>query len=117
MKKTIMLALVASAAMMSSNVFASSKIEAGKEAVKKFNCASCHGDQFNNGIDPSYPKLAGQNKDYLEHALKAYKRGAVGLAGRSNAIMEAQVKELSNKDIENIAAYLHSLPPSLVMKK
>ena len=104
-------------ATTATSALADSKIAAGKEAVKKFNCAACHGDQFNNGIDPSYPKLAGQHKDYLEHALKAYKRGAVGLAGRSNAIMEGQVKELSNQDIENIAAYLHSLPPSLVMKK
>ena len=119
MKKTTLIALLLSlgATLTATSAIASSKIEAGKEAVKKFNCASCHGDQFNNAIDPSYPKLAGQHKDYLEHSLKAYKRGAVGLAGRSNAIMQGQVAQLTNEDMANIAAYLHSLPPSLVMKK
>lgn len=119
MKKTTLIALLLSlgATLTATSAIASSKIEAGKEAVKKFNCAVCHGDQFNNAIDPSYPKLAGQHQDYLEHALKAYKRGAVGLAGRSNAIMQGQVAQLTNEDMANIAAYLHSLPPSLVMKK
>ena len=33
------------------------------------------------------------------------------------AIMAGQVKDLSKKDIQNIAAYLHSLPGSLVLGK
>ncbi len=31
------------------------------ELLKKGNCASCHGENFNKPIDPSYPKLAGQH--------------------------------------------------------
>jgi cytochrome c553 len=49
--------------------------------------------------------------------LTAYRRGADGPNGRSNAIMGAQVKPLSSQDIKNIAAYLHSLPGSLVVQK
>ncbi|WMW79049.1 cytochrome c [Undibacterium cyanobacteriorum] len=113
--KKIVLAIAMIAA--SSTAFAGGNIAAGKEAAAKFNCASCHGDKFTNPIDPSYPKLAGQHKDYLVQALKAYQRGANGLAGRSNAIMEGQAKALSNADIENIAAYLNSLPTELVLKK
>lgn len=114
MKKIALgLALVAIATVAN----AGGNVAAGKEAVAKFNCASCHGDKFTNPIDPSYPKLAGQHKDYLVQALKAYQRGANGLAGRNNAIMEAQAKALNNADIENIAAYLHSLPTDLVLKK
>lgn len=105
------------ALIMSSAAFAGANIEAGKAAAAKFNCASCHGANYNEPIDPSYPKLAGQHKDYLVQALKSYQRGAVGLAGRSNAIMEAQAKALSNADIENIAAYLNSLQGGLVLKK
>lgn len=115
MKKITLIAVLL--AVTSAPAFASNKIEAGKAAVAKFNCASCHGADFSSPIDPSYPKLAGQHKDYLAQALKAYKRGAQGLAGRSNAIMEGQVKELTNADIVNISAYLQSLPSQLVLKK
>lgn len=100
----------------SSFAFAGANVEVGKKLATD-KCVSCHGDTFNNPIDPSYPKLAGQHKDYLAQALRAYKRGAAAANGRSNAIMEGQAKELSNADIENIAAYLHSLPGNLVLKK
>jgi len=111
------IALVALSLTFSASAFAAGNIEAGKVAAAKFNCASCHGANYNEPIDPSYPKLAGQHKDYLVNALKAYQRGAVGTAGRSNAIMEAQAKALSNADIENISAYFASLKGSLVLKK
>lgn len=114
MKKTLL------AVMLSAASFAAvgaGNIEAGKVAAEKFNCASCHGANYSTPIDPSYPKLAGQHQDYIVQALKAYQRGADGAYGRSNAIMGAQAKALSNADIQNIAAYLHSLPGSLVLKK
>jgi cytochrome c553 len=90
---------------------------AGKAASEKYNCAACHGKDFNSPIDPGYPKLAGQHRDYLEHALVAYQRGADGPNGRGNAIMGAQAKPLSREDISNIAAYLSSLRGSLVVEK
>jgi len=85
--------------------------------VEKFGCASCHGKDFNSPIDPTYPKLAGQHQDYLVHTLVAYQRGAQVGNGRINAIMNGQAKALSSKDIQDIAAYLHSLPGSLVLRK
>jgi cytochrome c553 len=111
------IAFAALALMTSTATFAGANVEAGKVAAAKFNCASCHGANYSDPIDPSYPKLAGQHKDYLVQALKSYQRGAVGTSGRSNAIMEAQAKALSNSDIQNIAAYLSSLQGSLVLKK
>ncbi|MES2128496.1 MAG: cytochrome c [Pseudomonadota bacterium] len=99
-------------ALLSLNAFAGGNVANGEALAKKNNCAACHGDKFNNPIDPSYPKLAGQHQDYLEHALTAYKRGD-GPNGRSNAIMGGQVKALSNKDVADLAAYLHSLPTTL----
>jgi len=91
--------------------------QAGKLLVEKFACASCHGKDFNSPIDPSYPKLAGQHQDYLQRALIAYRRGDSAMNGRTNAIMSAQAKALSDKDIADIAAYLHGLPGSLVLEK
>lgn len=109
--------LAAAAVLVSFNAFAAGNIEAGKAATEKYNCFSCHGKDYNTPIDPSYPKLAGQHADYLVTAMTAYKRGADGANGRGNAIMGAQVKPLSSQDIKDIAAYLHSLPGTLVLRK
>lgn len=115
MKKSLLIA-----ALLSSLPFAAvagGDIEAGKEAAKKYNCASCHGDNFSSPKDPAYPKLAGQHADYIAQALRAYQRGGDAANGRANPTMGAQAKALSNKDIQNIAAYLSSLPGELVLKK
>lgn len=95
---------------------AGGNVDAGKALAEKYACATCHGKDYNSPIDPSYPKLAGQHRDYLEHALVAYKR-ADGANGRNNAIMTGQVKPLSNQDIRDIAAYLHSLPGTLTTRR
>jgi cytochrome c553 len=121
MKKTFaaLLAALSGAAisLACANAFAAGDAAAGKAAVTKYSCAACHGADFKSPIDPSYPKLAGQHQDYLEHALLGYQRGTDGPNGRGNAIMGAQAKPLSHVDIQNIAAYLHSLPGTRVLEK
>ncbi len=112
MKKILALLAVA----LSFNAFAGN-IEAGKAAAQKYNCAACHGADYQNPVDPSYPKLAGQHADYLEHALTAYQRGAGAPNGRGNAIMGGVAKPLSKTEIKDLAAYLASLPGSLVLRK
>jgi cytochrome c553 len=109
--KKIVFALICSA--LSFSAMAGGNVAAGKAVADKYSCFACHGKDYNTPIDPSYPKLAGQHKDYLVHALTAYKRGD-SANGRSNAIMTGQVKPLSNQDIQDLAAYLHSLPGTLV---
>ncbi len=112
--KKIITALFCSA--LSFGAVAGGNIDAGKALAEKYSCASCHGKDFNAPIDASYPKLAGQHKDYLEHALISYKRGDAP-NGRNNAIMTGQVKPLTNQDIKDLAAYLHSLPTTLVIHR
>ena len=102
---------------LSLSAHAAGNIDAGRAAAEKYNCASCHGKDYNTPIDPGYPKLAGQHRDYLAHTLVAYQRGAAGPNGRGNAIMSAQAKALSRQDISNIAAYLNSLPGTLVLRR
>lgn len=114
MKKTLLAVLLSA---VSFATLAGGNVDAGKQAAEKFNCASCHGKDFRTPVDPTYPKLAGQHADYIAQALKSYQRGADMANGRGNAIMGAQAKALSNSDIQNIAAYLQSLPGSLVLKK
>lgn len=101
---------------MSMSAFAAGNVTNGEALAKKYNCAACHGADYNKPIDPSYPKLAGQHADYLKQAMVAYKRGA-GAHGRNNPIMIGQVQPLSNSDMADIAAYLHSLPSGLVLKR
>ncbi|MFN3789006.1 c-type cytochrome [Massilia sp.] len=112
--KKLFSALLAGAFCMGSA--AAADVAKGEALVKKYNCASCHGADYNKPIDPSYPKLAGQHADYLAHSLRAYKRGA-GSNGRINPIMAGQVQPLSNKDMADIGAYLASLPSQLVVSK
>lgn len=114
--KTLVIAAGLSA-LFAGNAVAGGNVAAGKALVEKYNCASCHGKDFNTPIDPSYPKLAGQHKDYLAHALNSYKRGADAANGRGNAIMGGQVKELNAQNIKDIAAYLHSLPGNMVVRR
>jgi cytochrome c553 len=95
---------------------AGGNVQNGKALTEKYNCANCHGKDFNTPIDPNTPKLAGQHADYVLHALKGYKRGDAP-GGRSNPIMGSQVKDLNNKAMEDIASYIHSLPGSLVLQK
>jgi cytochrome c553 len=103
----------AAAAVLSSVAFAAqaADVAAGKAKADTV-CAACHGKDGNTPIDPSYPKLAGQYRDYLERSLLDYKSGA-----RKNAIMAGQVQPLSRADIENLAAYYASLPGSMRVKR
>jgi cytochrome c553 len=81
--------------------------------LTKGACASCHGENFNKPIDGAYPKIAGQFPDYLYTALKSYKVEGNPQIGRGNAIMSAQVKQFSNKELKAIANYLGSLPADM----
>lgn len=73
---------------------------AGKE--KAGACAACHGAA---GISPNpvWPSLAGQHQTYLVAALKAYKDGT-----RQDAMMAGIVKNLTETDMRQLAAYYAS---------
>ena len=71
--------------------------EAGKE--KSRTCAACHGAD-GNSASPDFPRLAGQHYDYLIKSMNDYKSGK-----RKNPIMAPQAAPLSQRDIEDLAAY------------
>lgn len=87
------------------------EIADGRQKAEEI-CAACHGKDGNTPIDPTYPRLAGQHRDYLEHSLLDYKAER-----RKNPIMGAQAKMLSREDIRNLAAYYASLPGTLEAKR
>ena len=72
-------------------------VEKGREKADQV-CAACHGKDGNTPIDPSYPKLGGQHRDYLERALLDYREDR-----RKNAIMGGQAKALS-RDVDHAIA-------------
>lgn len=69
-------------------------------------CATCHGS---NGIAtaPMYPNLAGQNVQYFVNALEAYRDG--GRSGGTAGLMVPMAKQLSDQDMQDLAAYYQSL--------
>jgi cytochrome c553 len=105
MKRFFASMLIAALAVSAGTVSAKGDIEAGK--AKAVTCQACHGADGNAGIDPQYPRLAGQYHDYLARALHEYKNGE-----RKNPIMAGFAATLSDEDIENVSSYFASLPES-----
>ena len=73
---------------------------AGKEKAK--TCAACHGAD-GNSASADFPKLAGQHYDYLVKSMQGYKAGT-----RKNPIMAPMGANLSQRDMEDLAAYFSS---------
>lgn len=82
-------------------------VAAGGSAAASFAkaqaCTACHG---NNGVSVSaiWPTLAGQHKDYLEHALSGYRDGS-----RVDPVMGAQAALIAAEDVAILAKYFASL--------
>jgi cytochrome c553 len=92
-------------ALCSTTLLADGNAADGK--TKAATCFACHGTD-GNGIDPQYPRLAGQYTMYLQQALHEYKDGR-----RNNPIMKGFVATLSDQDIKDVATYFSSLPSKL----
>ena len=80
--------------------------EAGK--AKSAACSICHGADGKAQIS-MYPRLAGQNLQYLVYAIKAYRSG--DRKGAMAGMMAPNVMALSDQDIEDLAAYYHGMQP------
>lgn len=102
MKHPIVAALAAASLWIPASAAQATDLEAGKQKAAE-TCASCHGPEGGESVNPTYPVLAGQHQDYLLHALKAYQSGA-----RENAIMNGIVSGLSERDLENLSAWFAS---------
>lgn len=72
------------------------------------SCIDCHGKDGNAPIDPTYPKLGGQYRDYLAHTLQTYRDGQ-----REHALMSQQAKDLTDQQIADLAAYFAARPSQL----
>lgn len=76
----------------------------GKALYAAKLCMTCHGDEGKTPVVPSYPKLNGQNKEYLVAQIKMIKDGT--RAGGGTAAMKAMITTLTDEEIESISKYL-----------
>ena len=72
-------------------------------------CASCHGPD-GRSISPTFPRLAGQQKDYLVAQLQAF-RDKTRADPHAQTYMWGMAARLSDPTIEGIAAYYASQTP------
>ncbi|VTU33901.1 Cytochrome c4 [Variovorax sp. PBS-H4] len=75
----------------------------GRGATLALNCTMCHGAQGMSTSDA--PNLSGQYPEVIIKQLLDYKAGR-----RSHALMETLAQTMSQRDIEDLAAYYAYLP-------
>ena len=94
----VCLALAASAAVAAG--------DPAKGRAKAASCAACHGE---NGLAavPDAPNLAGQPVFYLAEQLRQYRSGK-----RAHEVMSVVAKQLSDDDIDSLAAWFASIEVS-----
>ena len=80
---------------------------AGDRSVEELveqRCQNCHG-MTGQSSSPLYPKIAGQNAEYLQRQMFNFKLGR-----RTNDEMKAQVADLTGSEVEALARYFSSKP-------
>lgn len=69
------------------------------------SCARCHGEDGLGRGNAAFPKLAGQNRDYLYNALQAYAEGR-----RHSGMMQPVAAALDPQGWSELASYYAKLP-------
>jgi cytochrome c553 len=106
LKSTVWLACTTLSVSVSFGAHAAGDPALGEK--KFYTCYGCHGivNYKNAYPDYSVPKLRHQNEGYLIAAMQEYRSGL-----RPHATMHAQAESLTDKDMEDIAAYLQGPEP------
>jgi cytochrome c553 len=78
-------------------------VAAGEQ--KAANCMGCHGPKGKSS-SAQWPNLAAQQSAYIVTQLNAFKTGT-----RNNPMMQSMAANLSDDDINNLAAYYSTQPP------
>jgi cytochrome c553 len=81
-------------------------VKAGR--AKAMMCQACHGLDGLSKV-PDAPNLAGQTEPYLLTQLQAFKSGV-----RNNESMSIVISSLSDKDVEDLAAYFSAIEVKIV---
>lgn len=100
MKKRLLIALTGLTLLTAQPLFAGGDKAAGE--AKAATCLGCHGPA-GNSVNPEWPSLAGQHKQYITKQLNDFQAKV-----RDNALMAPMAAPLSEQDIANLAAYYSS---------
>ncbi len=97
--RTILIFAIALTAvtMLSNTAWAAGNAELGQK--KSVTCVACHMSD-GNSVNPEWPKIAGQIPGYVVIQLKAFRAGK-----RVNPVMAPLMKPLSDRDIQDLAAF------------
>lgn len=71
-------------------------------------CAGCHSPRGMGNEPAGYPRLSGQNAEYIEKQLKAY-RGGEREGGQNASIMMDVAAKLTDAEIKAVANYVSGL--------
>lgn len=77
---------------------------AGEKLVNNL-CSQCHGDKIIPFVQ-TYPNIKGQKSSYILKQLRDFKSDA-----RQDLYMQSVVKSLSDKDLQDVAAFYSTLKP------
>lgn len=86
--------------------------EALADGAQLFNekaCWSCHGKDGKTPLLPIYPKIAGQNAQYVEKQIQDIKSGA--RANANSAAMKGILPIVSDDEIKELAGFVSKLKP------
>ena len=75
-------------------------------------CMACHGPAGAGNPGPPYPHVAGQEQGYAARRLQEYRDGVPGLQDLASfQIMATVAQDLTDQEIQSLAAYLQGLHP------
>lgn len=96
--------IVRLAAAMALAFTCSAQAQDKAQSIASQVCAACHGAD-GNSTAPANPKIASQGVDYLNKQLRDFKAAGGKKPLRESAIMNGMVANLSEADMQGLAAY------------
>ncbi len=105
MKKSLVTILILAGLIGGTDLYAAGDIAAGE--ARAAACIGCHGPG-GNSLNPMWPKLAGQNAEYIKLQLAAFKEGR-----RSDPIMAPMALAVDDEGANDLGAYFASVKRSV----
>ncbi len=81
----------------------------GAKLYMEKTCSACHGKDAKTPLMPDYPKIAGQNKAYVEKQMADIKSGK--RANGNSAAMQGVMVLVSDAEMKDLAEYISKLKP------
>lgn len=90
--------------LLSVSTFSAGDAARGKTLYS--SCIQCHGENGRGNPAEEAPMIAGQYDWYIVSSIEQFKAGVE----RKNPKMLPYIKDLSEQDIQDLAAYISSMP-------